>query len=125
MSLDRAGRVRGRSAPDFAIFVVLSPKKSFQFFVRHGREDSKAYHVRHNVDPLFPAKSQRAALTARWTSVSWLERRRRMGSSVSRPTGRKGGYNQRGKWRTGEKLGRRPIFESRIGKGSDKDARFA
>jgi hypothetical protein len=39
-------------------------------------------------DPLFTAKFPRAALAARCTSVSWLERRKRMGSSVSRPTGR-------------------------------------
>ena len=34
------------------------------------------------------ARLPKAALAARWTSVSWLPRRKRMGSSVSRPTGR-------------------------------------
>lgn len=37
---------------------------------------------------LFTAKFPKAALAARWTSVSWLLRRKRMGSRVSRPTGR-------------------------------------
>jgi hypothetical protein len=42
----------------------------------------------HGLNLLFTAKFPRAALAARCTSVSWLERRKRMGSSVSRPTGR-------------------------------------
>ena len=37
---------------------------------------------------LFTAKLPNAALAARCTSVSWLLRRKRMGSSVSLPTGR-------------------------------------
>ena len=46
---------------------------------------------RHNVATmhiLLTARFPRAALAARWTSVSWLLRRKRIGSSVSRPTGR-------------------------------------
>ena len=42
----------------------------------------------YQLNSLFTAKLPRAALAARWTSVSWLERRKRMGSRVSRPTGR-------------------------------------
>ena len=37
---------------------------------------------------LFTARFPSAALAARCTSVSWLPRRKRMGSRVSRPTGR-------------------------------------
>ena len=47
-------------------------------------KDVKPYRV----DALFTARFPRAALAARCTSVSWLERRKRIGSRVSRPTGR-------------------------------------
>jgi hypothetical protein len=42
----------------------------------------------NRVDALFTAKLPSAALAARCTSVSWLERRKRIGSRVSRPTSR-------------------------------------
>ncbi len=42
----------------------------------------------YRVDALFTARFPRAALAARCTSVSWLDRRKSMGSRVSRPTGR-------------------------------------
>lgn len=42
----------------------------------------------YRVNALFTARLPRAALAARCTSVSWLERRKRIGSRVSRPTGR-------------------------------------
>ena len=41
-----------------------------------------------SLDLLLTAKLPSAALAARCTSVSWLLRRKRMGSRVSRPTGR-------------------------------------
>ena len=39
------------------------------------------------IDVLLTARLPNAALAARWTSVSWLLRRKRMGSKVSLPTG--------------------------------------
>ena len=48
-----------------------------------------SYYLRYRrTYALFTARFPRAALAARCTSVSWLLRRKRMGSSVSRPTGR-------------------------------------
>lgn len=43
---------------------------------------------RNKRNTLLTARFPRAALAARCTSVSWLLRRKRIGSKVSRPTGR-------------------------------------
>jgi len=141
ISFERASRVSGTKAPDFAIFVLLSSKTKypvspcasaafacdrqtmcgkvsdtpngvalhFHVWAKHlpyERLESTELHdveliisynttsqspasiSRRGDHALFTAKFPSAALAARCTSVSWLLRRNRMGSSVSRVTGR-------------------------------------